>query len=95
MLQCVSCVFIANKITDDDIKRAVFLFIVGDKTYQLIIGVLAPSVQSCCTLLIYAWFLPCICLRHISQIQTCLCVVVGSGCVSTSSAFMSSIASHL
>ena len=25
--------FIANKITDDDIKRAVFLSIVGDKTY--------------------------------------------------------------
>ena len=35
-------------------------------------------------------FLPCICLWHISQIQTCLCVVVGPGFVSTSPAFMSS-----
>ena len=35
--------FIANKITDDDIKRAVFLSIVGDKTYQLIRGLLAPK----------------------------------------------------
>ena len=34
--------FNANKITDDDIKRAVFLSIVGDKTYQLIRGLLAP-----------------------------------------------------
>ena len=30
------------------------------------------------------------CLWHISQIQTCLCVVVGTGFVSTSPAFMSS-----
>ena len=28
-------------------------------------------------------FLPCICLWQISQIQTCLCVVVGLGFVST------------
>ena len=35
--------FIANKITDDDIKRAVFLSIVGDKTHQLIRGLLAPK----------------------------------------------------
>ena len=38
--------FIANKITDDDIKRAVFLSIVGDKTYQLIRGLLAPKELS-------------------------------------------------
>ena len=38
--------FIANKITDDDIKRAVFLSIVGDKTYQLIRGLLAPKKLS-------------------------------------------------
>ena len=34
--------------------------------------------------LIDIFFLPCICLWHISQIQTCLCVVVGPGFVSTS-----------
>ena len=47
-----------------------------------------------CTILVYLiniCFLPC--LWQISQIQTCLCVVVGPGFVSTSSAFMSS-ASH-
>ena len=40
-------------------------------------------------------FLTCISLWQISQIQTCLRVVVGPGLVSTSLAFMSSIASHL
>ena len=35
-------------------------------------------------------FLPCICLWQMLQIQTCLCVVVGPGFVSTSSAFMRS-----
>ena len=39
-------------------------------------------------------FLTCICLWQISQIQTCLRVVVGPGLDSTSPAFMSSIASH-
>ena len=39
-------------------------------------------------------FLPCICLWQISQIQTCLSVVVGPGFVSTSPAFMRSSASH-
>ena len=39
-------------------------------------------------------FLTCICLWQISQIQTCLRVVVGPGLVSTSSAFMRRIASH-
>ena len=39
-------------------------------------------------------FLTCICMWQISQIQTCLRVVVGSGLVSTSPAFMRSIASH-
>ena len=33
-------------------------------------------------------FLPCICLWHISQIQICLCVVVGPGFVSSSTAFV-------
>ena len=35
--------FIAIKITDDDIKRAVFLSIVGDKTYQLKRSLLAAK----------------------------------------------------
>ena len=39
-------------------------------------------------------FLPCIYLWQISQIQTCLCVVIGPRFVSTSSAFMRSIASY-
>ena len=39
-------------------------------------------------------FLSCICLWQISQIQTCLCVVVVPGFVSTSSVFMRSSASH-
>ena len=39
-------------------------------------------------------FLHCICLWQISHIQTCLCVVVGPGFVSTSPAFMRSSASH-
>ena len=39
-------------------------------------------------------FLTCICLWQISQIQTCLRVVVGPGLISTSPAFMRSIASH-
>ena len=40
-------------------------------------------------------FLLCSCLWQISQIQTCLCVVVGPGFVSTSPAFMRSSASDL
>ena len=44
--------------------------------------------------LINICFLTCICLWHISQIQTCLRVVVGPGLVSTLPAFMRSIASH-
>ena len=39
-------------------------------------------------------FLTCICLWQISHIQTCLRVVVGAGLLSTSPAFMRSIASH-
>ena len=39
-------------------------------------------------------FLTCICLWQISQIQTFLFKVVGSGLVSTSPAFVSSSASH-
>ena len=39
-------------------------------------------------------FLTCICLLQISKIQTCLCVVVGPGLVSTSPDFMRSISSH-
>ena len=36
----------------------------------------------------------CICLWKISQMQTCLCIVVRPGFVSTSPAFMRSSASH-
>ena len=39
-------------------------------------------------------FLTCICLWQISQIQTCLGVVVGPGLVSTSPAFMRGITIH-
>ena len=39
-------------------------------------------------------FLTCICLCQISTFQTCLRVVVGPGLVSTSPAFMRSIAGH-
>ena len=39
-------------------------------------------------------FPACVCLWQIWQIQTCLCVVVGPGLVSTSPAFMRSIASY-
>ena len=39
-------------------------------------------------------FLTYICLWQISQIPTCFCVVVGSGLVSISLAFMRSIVSH-
>ena len=35
--------FIANKITNNDIKKTVFLSIIGDKTYQLIHGLLEPK----------------------------------------------------
>ena len=50
----------------------------------------------CCILLhlINICYLPCICLWQILQIQTCLCVVVRPGFVSTSPAFMRSGASH-
>ena len=37
--------------------------------------------------LINVCFIPCICLRQISQIQTCLRVIVGPGLVSTSPAW--------
>ena len=52
----------------------------------------APSVHP--VALMDIGFLPCICLWHISQVQTCLCVVVGPGFVSTSPAFMRSNASN-
>ena len=39
-------------------------------------------------------FLTYIFLCQISQILTCVCVIVGPGLVSTSSAFMRSISSH-
>ena len=38
--------FIANTITDDDIRRAVFLSIVGDKSCQLIHGLLEHTKLS-------------------------------------------------
>ena len=65
-----------------------------------------PGICSCiaahhrctqCSIMLYLidiCFLTCICLWQIFQIQTCLCVVVGHGLVSTSPAFMRSIASH-
>ena len=60
----------------------------------------APSVQSCCTqcsILLHhidICMLTGICLWQISQIQTCLGMVIGPGLVSTSPAFMRSISSH-
>ena len=60
-------------------------------SYMII--VCAPSVQSCSTLSIstfYCVFFVC----QISQIQTCLCVVVGPVFVSTSPEFMRSSTSH-
>ena len=56
--------------------------------YLHILG--APSVQSCCTFC----FLQCNCVWQIWQIQTCVCVVVRPGVVSTSPAFKRSSASH-
>ena len=58
-----------------------------------------PGHRGCslCSLLLHLMdicFLPCICLWQISQIQTCLCVVVWPGFVSTSPAFMRSSATH-
>ena len=44
--------------------------------------------------LIDIYFLTCICLWQISQIHTCLRVVVGPGLVRTSPVFMRCIASH-
>ena len=58
-----------------------------------------PAYLRCtqCSTLLYLMdicFLPCICLWQISQIQTCLCVVIGPGFVSTSPAFMRNSTSH-
>ena len=50
-----------------------------------------------CSILLHLmdiYFLTCICLWQISQIQTCLFKVVRPGLVSTSHAFVSSSASH-
>ena len=50
-----------------------------------------------CSILLHLmdiYFLTCICLRQILQIQTFLFKVVGPGLVSTSPAFVSSSASH-
>ena len=44
--------------------------------------------------LIAIYFILCICLWQISKIQTCVCVVVGPGFVSTSPTSMGSRASH-
>ena len=35
--------FVANTIEDNNVKRAVFLSVVGDTTYQLIRGLLSPK----------------------------------------------------
>ena len=58
-----------------------------------------PAHRRCpqCSILLHLMdicFQTCIGLWHISQIQTCLCVVIGTGFVSTSPAFMRSNASH-
>ena len=58
-----------------------------------------PTQLGCtqCPILLHLmdiYFLTCICLWQISQIQTCLFKVVGPGLVSTSPAFVSSSASH-
>ena len=75
---CVSCEWIMYV---DGRSRYLYIVLGG---YMRILG--APIVQSCCTIpYIYLW--------HISQIQTCLCVVVGPEFVSTSPAFMRSSAS--
>ena len=42
----------------------------------------------------YEYLLPTVYAMCISQIQTCLCVVVGPGFISTSPAFIRSSASH-
>ena len=47
-----------------------------------------------CSIPLHLTDICCICLWQISQIRTCLRVVVGSGLVSTSPAFMRSSASH-
>ena len=53
----------------------------------------APSVQSCCTLSISASYHVFVLGRY-RKIQTCLCVVVGPGFVSTSPDCMRSNAGH-
>ena len=58
--------------------------------YVCLCGVCSPVVVIC----LPVRFLTCICLWQISQIQTSLRVVDGPGLVSTSPAFMRSIASH-
>ena len=35
--------FVANTMEDNNVKRAVFLSVVGDTTYQLICGILSPK----------------------------------------------------
>ena len=49
--------------------------------YILLNGIHAHLMCTQCSILLHlldVWFLLCICLSPISQIQTCLCVVVGS-----------------
>ena len=65
--------------------------------YNVLVGKHAHLRCTQCSILLHFMdicFLQCICLWKISQIQTCLCVVVGHGFVSTSPAFMRSSASH-
>ena len=59
--------------------------------------ILAHRMCTQCSMLLHLidiFFLTCICLWQISQIQTCLREVIGPGLVSTSPPFMRSIASH-
>ena len=76
---CVSCVF------------RLVMYMAGTGIWRIP----AHICTQCSTLLriVDICFLPCICLGHISQTQTYVCVV-GSGFVSTSHAFMRSSGSH-
>ena len=65
--------------------------------WQVQVSEYIPAYLRCtqCLILLHRidiCFLTCICLWQISQIQTCLCVVVGPGLVSTLSDFMRIIA---
>ena len=74
-------------------ELCVRIICVDGRSMYLYIVLGSPSDQACCTLSISASYH--VFLWQISQIQTCLCVVVGPGFVSTSPTFMRSSAGHL